>query len=121
MLLPITDDGVRKDTPDRCLYCRARTPEGQEHAADCVLCKRTVVLEMRVRYVTEVPASWTQEDVLFHRNDSSFCLDNDLDQIADETATKGAPCLCARAEVSFLREAAEQDHLDLGWRSKKDA
>lgn len=103
MQLPITNDGVRKDTLDHYLYCRAYTPEGEEHASDCVLRKRTVVLEMRVRYVAEVPADWTQDDILFHRNDGSFCLDNDLDQIAGETSVKGAPCLCARRGVVLAR------------------
>ena len=80
-------------------------PIETEHAEDCV-----IPLEPRGR---------TQDEILFHRNDGSFCLYNDLARLAEETAVEGAPCLCSRAEVAFVREATAEDHELFGWQGEK--
>lgn len=74
------------------------------------------MLELRIKYVVEVPEHWTEDNILFHRNDGSFCMDNDIDMLHDETADVGGErCFCHRdrAQVEYIREATEQDHQNL--------
>jgi hypothetical protein len=104
--------------PDRCLYCGKPHPE---HTDECVCRCRTVVMELRIRYVTEVPRSWGEHDIEFSRNESSRCADNDLAQIAkelhlfDEERDGPWPCACRRSESHYLREATRNDHLEMGY------
>lgn len=117
MNIDTNDTGERLGAPGVCAYCKR--PIETEHAEDCVIPQRTVVLDLRVRYVASVPRGWTQDEILFHRNDGSFCLNNDLDRIGEETAADGAACLCSRAEVAFVREATAEDHRFFGWQGEK--
>ena len=110
MILPITDDGIRPaGKPDQCFYCRC--PKG-EHADDCVCRQRTVVVKLTMDYVISVPAHWTRDDIEFHRNDSSFCYNNDLRDLGNWTDDEGN-CSCQAAHVEFVREATEFDMLQL--------
>lgn len=91
-----------RGTPDKCLYCTAAidTP----HDSDCVCPQRTVVLEAKIQMVVEVPIFWSEEDILFHRNEGSWCATNLVDELQ-----RGPDCLCDHAEFSFVREANETD------------
>ena len=103
----VTRDDTRaynggRGTPDKCFYCPA--PIGAPHEPKCVRSKRTVVLEAKIEMVVEVPASWTEESILFQRNDSSWCIGNLKDELE-----AGPDCLCPYTEFSFVREATEID------------
>lgn len=77
---------------------------------------RTVLVEARVQYVVKVPEDWTERDILFHRNDSSWCSDNGLKEIAAvaEHMDKTGQCLDIhfgeeRMTYAFVREATKDD------------
>lgn len=94
--------------PDECFYCNAAL--GAEHRAECVLRRRTIVVETVVRYVVEEPEHWTAEDLHFHRNLSSSCASNVLREIADaHDAMPDYVCPCGRVRTTFVREATEAD------------
>ena len=110
MNIETKDNGERDSKPGICLYCGAIKGT---HTAECHVPQRTVVLEITIRYVASVPRVWDQSAIEFHRNDSSFCLSNDLMQICRED-----DCTCGRSKVAFIREATEQDHEDLFWKQE---
>lgn len=101
-----------------CLYCRQAIPD---HKPNCVCLKRTVVVEMKIRYVVEVPQCWDEDFINFHRGESSYCLGNDIQQLTEEEKRIPNICtICHRAEVHYLREATEQDHKDLHFKASTD-
>ena len=121
MIVPNTDTGVRPAGPqDRCFYCSS--PIG-EHKPDCVCLTRTVVLELKIRIVVEVPRNWDRHDIEFLYNESSHCIGNELKKIAK--AVKDVPvsddpdetvfvspngCGCGCTEVIYLSEAEEKNN-----------
>lgn len=91
-----------------CLYCKQLLGH---HAEDCICVTRTVVVEMTVQYVVEVPRKNTVEEIEFYRGGSSFCLGNDIHQLEQEAIrNKGICTICHRAKVRYLREASKEDH-----------
>lgn len=78
-------------------------------------------MELRIRYVTEVPRSWDVDAIEFSRNESSRCADSDVQQIAEELGLfedepdESRVCACSRSASTYLREATEEDHRDLGY------
>jgi hypothetical protein len=96
--------------PGLCTYCRQ--PMGAEHAADCVIRVRTVVIRLAVEMVVEVVEDLDVEQIHFRFNESSYCLNNLLDQLSEETEDDGH-CICGRADVTYVREATASDHLAL--------
>lgn len=124
MDIPLLDSGSRPDAPGSpldCFYCGRRTSlDPEEHEAECVLPKRTVVVELTARYVVEVPRSWDEAQILFHRNDASFCLDNDLHLLARIVEPQSGPCMCALGHISFIREATKDDHTTHGYIRESD-
>jgi len=101
-----------------CLYCRMPVPN---HSAECTIPRRTVVLEMKIKFVATVPANWDKEMIEFHRNDSSYCSSNDIRQIYEESEKDPDICAtCQRTSVTFVREASEQDHEDLHYSKELD-
>lgn len=87
--------------PGQCFYCRH--PIGAQHEAECVCRQRTVKVRAVIEYVIAVPASFGESNILFHRNDSSWCKDNMLDELAK------IDCLCEFATFSLLGEATAAD------------
>jgi len=90
------DGGIRPaGEPDTCFYCGRKI--GQEHTHDCV----TIVKKIRIRYSFEieiyVPHSWDVDMINFHRNGSSWCASNALDEIKEYTKN-GCACECCKAE-----------------------
>ena len=109
MNLPITDNGVRPaGKNDECFYCRS--PVGQ-HTDECVCVERSVVIKATIEYVVKVPRSWDVDLIEFQRNESSWCADNDLEDLAALVA--GDRCACSSMSFKFEREATEDDHESL--------
>jgi hypothetical protein len=120
MILPVDDDGVRPvGRQDECLYCHA--PKG-EHKADCVVPQRTVVVEMKIRYVTEMPASWTKDEIEFKLNESSSCADNEVRVVcaSAEAAPENYCNTCRRTEFRFVGEATAEDMEEMGYNAAKN-
>src|SRR5208283_2580480 len=107
-----TDEPEKRET--HCFYCREPL-DADTHKPDCVCVKRTVVLEMKIKYVVEVPRSWDVDMINFHRNESSFCSNNDIDTIVRQLKQHKNRCICFRSETSFVREATEQDHDEMAF------
>lgn len=118
-LILADDDGIRPaGLPDACFYCGGKV--GDPHDSECVTLKRKI----KVRYIfeleIEVPHHWTKDDVLFHRNDSSWCANNALDEL-DPHEVEVSPglftgCLCSgfTCEVIEIPEAAPLRHNKAG-------
>lgn len=109
MILPVYEDGVRPAGPtDKCFYCDCS--KGSEHLQSCVMRHKLAVFEITVQYISIVPASWDEDQISFHRGESSFCLGNDIDQIYEESKAENGICnICRRTKVQFLREATYDD------------
>ncbi len=90
-------------SPDRCFYCNQKI--SQEHKKDCVIRKRTVVMDFTIRMVLDVPEFWDNEDIEFKYNDGSWCADNLIDMI--DRDNKG--CLCPYVTAKYIKEASEED------------
>lgn len=84
---------------------------------------KLVTVELRVKLVVEVPDDWDQDMVEFHENESSYCLNNHLDQIngiCEESHRRnkandlrlGERCICFASEVKFLQYGADKDAFD---------
>jgi hypothetical protein len=102
-----------------CFYCHE--PLGEDtHKPDCVVVTRTVVLEMKIQYVVEVPRDWDEEMIRFHRNDSSFCSNNDVRTINKQLDEHEHTCVCFRSETRFVREATEEDHESMAFSPDTD-
>ena len=109
MRLPIDDDGIRPAGPeDRCFYCAQ--PKGT-HNKDCVCVKKLVVLSMTIEYCVDVPAFWDKRMIEFQRNEGSFCMGNDIEQLSEEDNIDDYNCFtCQRVKtVDYLRDANDED------------
>lgn len=87
------DDGIRPaGHPDACIYCKSKV--GHTHGLDCV----TITKRVRVRYTFEleidVPYSSTDEQVEFHRGESSWCAQNALVELDRAFPEDGPNCPC---------------------------
>lgn len=91
--------------PDECFYCQRTL--GSDHAAECVMRLKTVVVRATVEYVVIVPESWTKDNIEFHRNDSSWCADNMLAEL--ERVSEDKACICHMVEFAYLRDATTDD------------
>jgi hypothetical protein len=103
-LVDPNDDGIRPaGKPDECLYCKRKV--GQPHKHDCVIVTKLV----RVRYIVEldieVPHYYTQHDVEFARNDSSWCANNAIDELAAAFRGDGKECMCNSCRCEYLGES----------------
>jgi hypothetical protein len=81
-----------------CFYCHM--PIGSLHKADCVLVSKKVKVRMTVDFDIEVPAFWDKHSIEFQRNESSWCKDNALTELAKFSKEKG--CLCPYADFKYL-------------------
>jgi hypothetical protein len=96
--------------PDECFYCKVKI--GGEHAADCVMRRRTVVCRISVDLVRIVPEGWDGEMIDFQMNDSSSCADNllhEIDALAGRLGEVNDQCACHITGGTYLREADEAD------------
>ena len=102
----IDDDGIRPaGQPDECFYCGQKV--GQPHKLDCVILTRKVKIRYSYEIEIEVPHSWDKDTIEFHRNDSSWCAHNSLEEL-EEFGDKDNGCLCSyfSAEVLEIPDTA---------------
>jgi hypothetical protein len=116
----VGDEGIRTaGKPDECFYCHAK--RGAQHSADCVIRSRTVVVSMELEYVIHVPEHWTPDSIESHRENSSWCANNALTELAalaEHTSRDGSPCLCNRATFRYVGEATADDENECGVRAE---
>lgn len=95
--------------PDECFYCQAKI--GEEHRTECVLRKKVVMLKIEVTIPVVVPADWDEDQVNFHRNDSTWCASSIVrDFVAYDKATDNrTPCLCHSFSAVCLGDATSED------------
>ena len=84
---------------EQCFYCQQVV--GATHKDDCVLIKKKVMVSLVIEYPIVVPAHWKAEDVLFFRNEGSWCSDNLISEL-DEL--RGSECLCDKADYTYIGE-----------------
>ena len=97
--------------PDECFYCQQKI--GEEHKADCVLRKRTVLMRYSYDVVIDVPEEWSPEMIEFCRGGgSSWCAGN---TISDLELRKEEVCWCSDFESMYMGEATadEEEKFDL--------
>lgn len=92
---------------ERCFYCKE--PVEGYHKEDCVLVQKKVKVRMIVEYEIAVPAHWTESDIEFHRNDSSWCCGNAIDELQELDIEDN--CLCGCTEFECL-DAEGESYLD---------
>jgi hypothetical protein len=80
------DDGIRPaGRPDECFYCSRRI--GQEHAEDCVTVQKKVAYNVLIggkkvgTFERMEPFSWTANECESHKNESSWCKTNAVEEI----------------------------------------
>jgi hypothetical protein len=85
------DDGIRPaGKQDECFYCNRKI--GQPHKQNCVVVKKIVEYQVFYKgrlykgrlvgtFTREDPYFWTPADCEFHKNESSWCADNALNEI----------------------------------------
>lgn len=107
----VADHGIRPaGPPDRCFYCDRKM--GQEHKDGCVIRKRTVVVRYQIDLVVSIPEDCTADMINFRYNESTWCGDNLVDDIAaaaQRMEDGPAGCLCPVVHAQYLREATEED------------
>ncbi len=100
----VTESAMRPASDKKaCFYYQQEI--GVPHKPDCVLVQRKVKIRMTVEYVVNVPAGWTKDEIEFHRNESSWCADNVIDELS-ETA-KEHECLCNCVQFEHVEDVGE--------------
>jgi len=87
----------------RCFYCGKTV--GSFHKSDCVLIKKTVKVKLTINYEVNVPADWDKQMIEFHRNDSTWCSSNLIEELKKLDTKNG--CLCPIAEFKYLETTGE--------------
>lgn len=99
--------GVRPaGKPNECFYCHAKV--GEQHKEDCNIRCRTVNVDFTIHTVMRVPESWSEDDINFKFNESSWCVSNFIDDIV-EREEKFGKCPCLITEAKYISEATEED------------
>ena len=91
--------------PGRCFYCHREI--GEPHEETCTLVRKKVLVRLTVDYEVVVAAGSTKEEVEFHRNDSSWCMSNAINELQELFGDKGKDCLCPHATFEWLGNESE--------------
>lgn len=97
------DHGIRPaGKPDACFYCSSVV--GTEHARDCVIVTKRVKVRYTLEIEVDVPYAWNKEFFEFHRNESSWCADNVVDEITAyvERLDSEGGCVCDNFKAEFI-------------------
>lgn len=120
------DDGIRPaGRPDECLYCRQKV--GSPHGRECVIVKKRVEMKVIVSlhdgkaftglWQLDEPHSWDSSTSDFHKNESSWCANNFMNERATGAVTwdgeapwdqlaalaEEGDCLCSALRFEFVR------------------
>ena len=114
----VKKDG-RTDSGD-CFYCKAQL--GTEHNAGCVLRKRTVIVDVTLRVIADVPEDWDEGTIEYGALGRGGCVDNVINELTAQLARwealkeanngEKSRCFCLWGddeEVKFVREATAED------------
>lgn len=113
------DHGIRPaGRPDECFYCQRRV--GQNHAADCAVIVRDVAYGVwhaieghRLgTWKTEEPAHWDDDLGEFHKNESSWCASNMIDDerysgLPLPQAEREDDCICGLVRFECIERGDE--------------
>lgn len=95
----VTRDAMRPASDkERCFYCHE--PIGGTHLDAGVLVKKRVKVRATVEYEIEAPAAWTDKDIEFHRNESSWCANNLIGEL-ERLRCAATGCLCDCTEFTY--------------------
>lgn len=109
----VGQEGIRSD-PSRCHYCRREI--GSQHASDCVVRCRTVVIKLSIELVVPEPECFDAHHIEFRYNEGSYCMSNMegvISNLVGRITPKGK-CMCnldhdENIKVEYLREATADD------------
>ena len=97
----VTEAAMRPaSSSPQCFYCQQAI--GAEHKPTCVMINKKVKVRMTVEYEIEVPASWDQEQIEFHRNEGSWCSNNALAELEALFGDEGGQCMCDSTRFEYL-------------------
>jgi hypothetical protein len=98
------DPGIRPaGAPDECFYCRSKV--GAPHGDECVMVTKRVRLRYTFEVELDVPHSWSVDNILFHRNEGTWCSRNALYELEKAYPSNNeAPCPCPGFKCEFLAE-----------------
>ena len=97
MKFTVTEKAMRPVSDAKeCYYCHKRL--GSFHEDHCVLINKKVKIRMTIEYEVSVPNHWKKNDVEFHRNESSWCAGNAIEELSKLSGENG--CLCNK-DINF--------------------
>lgn len=91
---------------DECFYCHAKV--GEQHKEDCVIRCRTVNVDFTIHAVMRVPEHWSEDDINFKFNESSWCASNFIGDLVYREEELGK-CPCFITEAKYVGEATKED------------
>lgn len=100
-----------------CFYCRE--PIGSMHKEDCVIRRKTCVVDFTIRMVVSVPEDWDEEMINFRYNESSWCANNLLTYLENRADSTGR-CMCDITSAKYIRDATEEDEACFGYDPSED-
>jgi hypothetical protein len=109
----VTRSDTRADgagTPDKCFYCAGKFGDG--HDSDCVCLDRPVKIRLTLDLIVNRPRSWSKEEIEFHSNQGSWCINNIVADI-ERHASKGR-CLCSIGTLEYLADATLEEATAVG-------
>lgn len=102
----VTEDAQRPRMMNgKCFYCHQDI--GDYHRDICILIKKKVLVRAIVEYEVEVPAFWDGEMVDFHRNLSSWCRSNIVEELI-ELRDRMDGCLCPVVSYKYICDKSEE-------------
>ena len=105
---PVTEQAMRPaSTLRQCFYCHQAI--GENHLSECPTVLKKVIVKATIEYTIDVPAYWDADMIEFHRNESSWCADNLIDELK-KTPEDGS-CLCSKTTFQFISDAEGEPFL----------
>ncbi len=86
--------------PNQCYFCRQKV--GAPHNPNCSSVTKRVLVRYSFLLELEVPHHWTGDDLEAHRNDSSWCANSAVVEIAEEFGAEGRECACSSFECEYV-------------------
>lgn len=94
------DDGIRPaGGSGMCMYCRQAI--GLPHDQSCVIVTKRVRLRYLIEVDVDLPHAWDEAQILFNRNDGTWCANNVVKELKNTSDESG--CLCDRVTAEFVR------------------